>query len=653
LFPGFRVFVYGREITEDVIGITLNWSSGRSPSTCNIILSNERDKFLMTDDDIVYLTRNSQIVGSKMAANDDIALLLSSYSDPDLDLRVGNASLLDSIRMRMKLGSSNASLSEGPFTYATAQEIVDRLVENTPEFSIVDPDSLKSDIIMDKLQQKTDKGEQTYDIYSGRSIFHAMDPVRVFFKEPDPDLIDPKTGEVVWYYMFAGWVSSISEEYDPGGQKVMTLSCEDVLKNFRYSMLVPNMALFDAPQLQDLVEGTTSWTTSLLAPVSNQNFTDSVLQVVFGNQEKKLKGKKIIDGKTVEVDLLFDGVGRFDSIRTKTFIYPTSGILPDYYRNMTHKVQISDLTTMANSGSNNNRTVTITEAGFSTLSVENIITIIGQDPFDKYPVEGTVKILIPDEERFPLDARVLTAEMNNIVQNQFQFLNKLSLLFAIADRVGFVLYTHPKGDIVLECPLFDFTPLDFGKENLQDLILFDDRCEKVSTVFSDQNLKTVYIADTVQGISAGLTGAGIELGKTPQAEILERLIPQYGIRIERGSMDRALVKPEAALAWAKIALRQMNGNTFTAAPTMALNPRYWLNRPMLWEARSSLGTPQKITHSLSWNGGASTMVGLSNMRGWKGHMVENPEGKEIIPDYEPIGGAQSQPLDYKVLFGGR
>jgi hypothetical protein len=73
-----------------------------------------------------------------------------------------------------------------------------------------------------------------YPMYEGDCVFNSNDPVRVAFRDP----FDP----LVWYWMFAGFVDSFTEEYSEDQESIVTLTCTDVSKVLRYSVLQTNMS---------------------------------------------------------------------------------------------------------------------------------------------------------------------------------------------------------------------------------------------------------------------------------------------------------------------------------------------------------------------------------------------------------------------------
>ena len=59
-FPAYRVFIYGVNVTEDVLQAEVRWNYGRAPNTCNITLANDLDKYIFTTKDLKALFKNEK-----------------------------------------------------------------------------------------------------------------------------------------------------------------------------------------------------------------------------------------------------------------------------------------------------------------------------------------------------------------------------------------------------------------------------------------------------------------------------------------------------------------------------------------------------------------------------------------------------------------
>lgn len=113
-------------------------------------------------------------------------------------------------------------------------------------------------------------------------------------------------------------------------------------------------------------------------------------------------------------------------------------------------------------------------------------------------------------------------------------------------------------------------------------------------------------------------------------------------------MKGRLRTAEAARLYANLTLNRVNADAHTVG--LPIVPRFscGLNRPYLWKLRNHMGTSADVSHSLAWNGGWRTSIGLRYLRGWTGMLTV--DNKMI---YVPLSGQTSRPLNYRVLFGAQ
>jgi hypothetical protein len=61
-FPGYRVFIFGYEVTDDVVEVRVNNSGGsaeRTAGTCSFSLVNPQDKYILNYSDMIYIGKSS------------------------------------------------------------------------------------------------------------------------------------------------------------------------------------------------------------------------------------------------------------------------------------------------------------------------------------------------------------------------------------------------------------------------------------------------------------------------------------------------------------------------------------------------------------------------------------------------------------------
>ncbi|MDC1299962.1 hypothetical protein N8Z24_00485 [bacterium] len=290
-FPTARVFIYGYEVTRDLISVNVNQSGGsieRSPSTCAITLSNMQDKYIINHQDMILIGKNTVDKNYEKDVKDSSAGA-SSFSGTDKNFRVdknGHLMYSGEVGLVYPLGGSGTVIK---WTSDEAKELVPRLALATDEellyllgaygfndITIEDarsiaaklkfqrdliagnsyakdpvlgswdegdiPFNLKGQIVSKKLRftspivpgeedasflKYEDKIAYDYPFQEGDCIFHANDPVRVAFRDP----YDPRR----WYWMFTGFVDVWTENVGSNFDSQMSLTCTDVTKSLRYS----------------------------------------------------------------------------------------------------------------------------------------------------------------------------------------------------------------------------------------------------------------------------------------------------------------------------------------------------------------------------------------------------------------------------------
>jgi hypothetical protein len=166
-----------------------------------------------------------------------------------------------------------------------------------------------------------------------------------------------------------------------------------------------------------------------------------------------------------------------------------------------------------------------------------------------------------------------------------------------------------------------------------------------SSTFSDAAVRTIAV---VSHAATRHVQTGNEImAALPEVVVkLPSMFPVYGTRQEKGNMKGRLRNAEAARIYANLLLNRVNADAHTVGLPMVPRFNCGLNRPYLWKMRNHIGTAADVSHSLAWNGGWRTSVGLRQLRGWTGMMTSD---KKML--YVPLSGHASRPLNYRVLFG--
>jgi len=357
------------------------------------------------------------------------------------------------------------------------------------------------------------KGEAyRYPMPSGHCLFHSNDPVRIFWRDP----LNPRA----WYHMFSGFVSNWEDDQSVNGEKVVTITCEDVLRIFRYTRISTNPGLFDIRAIQGQED-------FVIRSFFGEGFPDLTLGelmflLVFGPEPTGLARRlfkpgsgindTISNAKKVDYERLNSrgeqsvvpvnrfGVGAFNFDRSMSLILgsrdthakqifakgkgvlksdnepqvaeisrrevPLTGAdaLGEYQAIVDHRVRVDDVITMAIQGDVRDPVFIYPKDVTGSPTIEAIITEIGTNP-QRYPIDGGRLIMLTPASLGPsVNRRIASREFINSVALRTTWKTRLSMIYSVLERIEFRFWASPKGDLLAEMPLYDFDPSDFGSE---------------------------------------------------------------------------------------------------------------------------------------------------------------------------------------------
>lgn len=268
-YPSYRVYVFGQDITADVVEVRVNQSGGsaeRTPGGCSITLVNPNDNYILTFYDMMKIGEAKEVF--KAYAQEKIKEYQDEYAAKILNRtsKFQYEKLLD-----------DSSIDPDSFTYDNLKtsyiEDVDSIKKANDDLKkriemefVYDwysnvPGAVKARVLQEKLSStyiyseiEKDTNLLTYEsgeigdypIQQGDCIFHSNDPVRIAFRDP----YDPRS----WYWVFAGFVDTFTENTGENLESYITITCTDVTKMMRYSLLQLSTGVLD-PNIEDVVSG--------------------------------------------------------------------------------------------------------------------------------------------------------------------------------------------------------------------------------------------------------------------------------------------------------------------------------------------------------------------------------------------------------------
>jgi hypothetical protein len=314
------------------------------------------------------------------------------------------------------------------------------------------------------------------------------------------------------------------------------------------------------------------------------------------------------------------------------------------------------------------------------LDIEKVIDYIGTHPHE-YPVDGgRVMVLLPTSLG-KNNRRILLNDVISSYPLNSEWHSAGEIIYDVVNGIQFSMYETPKGDIVVEFPMYDFDPDDFGLKRLsfeqlftglssmaeivklasdfaipsrprgpfgQGFVVRNSDLVQIESAVADSKIKTIAVSgwQIIQNWSVGNTSTIGKLAVMTRPD----LIPLYGVRPADVNLPGYVATPEAAHLLADIVLNKLNADAHTVGINAMPNLRAWVNRPMYIEKRNVLATVKQVTHSIQWgaSGNMDTKLELYAVRTWDGQI----DG-DNVPIFKTIAGGASKPLDYSILMQSR
>jgi len=248
MVPDCRVFIYGTEITKDVLDVTVNNST--EGNSCDITLTNPRGRYEITKQDLMGKWREDKDI---LATYDYDYFkrvtpgLFDNFMDNITAAAFGKKTA-DDIKRGLNIARSTNSFLGGGGGGAPKVRGVTRQMFETKHFSGI-----------------------TKKI--GDVVFDYKDPVYIFFKGRFAPL---------WYFGFTGIVVGWDDNDTYGQTQSIKLKCEDITSLWKRSKLTQRGAMFAFSRGQDRFKGTnTGQSTNPTQLAATFNFSDLIKVAIY------------------------------------------------------------------------------------------------------------------------------------------------------------------------------------------------------------------------------------------------------------------------------------------------------------------------------------------------------------------------------------
>jgi hypothetical protein len=629
--PNFKAYIFGLDITLDVLSVSSNWGANtRQPSTCTITLICEHNKYIVTTQDLLKH-------GFTFASD------MNKLVTPSGDL------FTDANRQ---------------YDITTKYATKDRIIE-IKKNAIIDFTKVKSKMTFRVNSSKPVRDiASKYTFFANKSVFHAQDPVRVFVNNPSIE------GADLWYHFFCGFISDVSISHDANGKTTLTILAESPEKILRYSRFTSNPGVTDIAS-QAVVDLIAEYSTdeSIRTCFNNvfhgKSLTDTLRGIFYGIGSNTYDTAKFND-KDYASEWLYDfssldaqpqrklkfGIGHINPVKEFVRAYGSidaasknkveSIILEDWKLELNQRVSANDV---------NVDGYTYVDANTPDLE---LVKILGEHPVRYPPGNGGLFILMPSAI---LGADVIQKDLVSTFNLNTEWSTRGEILYAALERLEFVFYTTPRGDYVVEFPLYDFKPSDFGRLSSQDYTIDLDRTTDVSIMESDSKIYTHIITTfgpfrDMDGLQEQNKEIFRSIGNS-YTEFAWSLIPLYGLRSLPVTTKGYLTTMDAANVYAKIVMNRMNLDATTCEVRTTWLHNMWPNRPVYVEHSNMIGTVKSINRNITvgQSGRINCDVALFAIRGWDG-TTQKDENGNLVMVYQHVGGKDSHALDYHAMFGG-
>lgn len=606
--PDYRVFVWGIEITDDVLSIQISHQMDENLSTATLTIANDNEKWVVPN-----------------GLN-----LLSVETVPDeLTLPSGDNPLFTGA----PLGTNTRPAKAGqvtPISFARQKrQNFMQAVSGSKEASTT--------AFADLLRQF--QNSRNFPFLPGRAMLQMGDPIRIFLKNPwnlartDVNLQGPTESDAgvvagppgtqeEWYFGFTGFIAVPTESVNAEtNQSNITLMCEDVRRLLRFMRTTTSPNVFNYNAMPDFIIAKDA--KDLLKKVAG----DAIL--VTGSQAMSA-GQTLVNttpgsGATVAPGVTTGPGSGPPGIIDMLLFGDTGGI--EALGFTTQKEQQGAQLIAGILGFNrNDRTIALLsgsagaeiEQALSDL-MEKIYPTLTESDVDRYgadwslganpaaaPEPNHLYIILPDKAGFSPPGQTGSSQFfwpydfAMRIDYYIEFRSRLEVINEFVKNVESVWYTTPKGDIVVEFPQYDAIPFNF-KTPWKQILQLHDEFESFSATEDDRLLKTLTIA---QGSAVeGLDSKGfppINIGRKFNAELAAR----FGIREQRDSRPFKYTEdhgnaslPTLAALWQELA----NADAYRLEGLqMTPNFRAPIGKPYFFAHRNQIVYARAIHHQIAW-----------------------------------------------------
>jgi ribosomal protein L11 len=481
----------------------------------------------------------------------------------------------------------------------------------------------------------------TFQFHIGSLVFHKMDPVRVFVKNPF-SLDDEE-----WVCGFTGYIDSkpFAQNY-VNGESTINLTCQDI----RMKMQVMRTQTNPSAQVgNENIYQTAAGTVKDAKPFNDQVRSDQRSHILAGLTYKQTIHFLFHSGvPSQSTDLKDEHSGQSAKKSTK---HDEEGIARYY--------SCPEVAYDASKGD----TVQVLEKW------QNFV-IFGPKgrPFTKQemreigsqsrpgalhdPDKNLIRYLFPAEGT--PGSNTIEHTIDADVRGRPEFSSRLELLTQVSRAIDYQFYVTGYGEFIFEFPMYDFLPEHFGRWGN----FFQFHRHLVSDNISDESGQ---IATVIRIESNGVlfqpaqndaqkpnNKAGIA---TTAVNTVNVFSPVLASRI--GVIELPITVPgvtdQGRLATlGKIEFNKQLANYNTFDMQTSYRPCLSVNRPVYHMVKERMGITKSVDQNWEIRGEATTSMDISFVR-----LRQPDEGAKTLSPFKTIAGAVASPISYRAIYEGK
>lgn len=619
----FIIYICGVDVSPYVKSLEITYTDRNSPGSADIVLSNPFDQWVM---------RNDNFRGNWRLSS-------GKYSEKPKYSIFKNKLNLSAKTVQIKVDKNRTDKNnQTPMDPTDPSLVTDRGSFSETAVALgADQDFM-----------------QRYTFGPGSLIFSRFDTVKVYIKNPS-DPIDSDR----WVPAFTGTIEGKGFGTDfVDGKSNVNLQCYDcrhILQGMRIAVNPTSNTNFTnlqatARQQQAVID---QWDAGFFKDIYPTNTRDILYDNVFANKSFVDSVSLLLTGKTNWVG----GKDPVEGFSGAAFGFFNPGRVFRYANSQNKS---------ANQGNTNTRTSSVTDLEewdnlclFGDLGqfwTESQCRQNGANSFwsssltdsntSTTPLNGKVHWLIPsDGLNITNTITQSTAGLTNVT-GSLDWTDRYSLLSNFLKKIDYECTVTGAGDIVLEFPLYDFYPNNFGTNSsiyVVDLHAKDENIQDESGDIVTALEVTTTSVDIAVGSADQATGNQqvLQTGIGPRAVVISPILAsRYGVRVQAMTLtgiSKAGLAKFAVYEFQKL-LADTNKTSFNATYRPFLRP----NRPIEHKTRNRIGKSTTVRLNLPTLQACTMSVAM--------HCVRTPIFKDGEISYMHITGGAAMALSYNSVF---